>query len=361
MFYACFCAILQGIAGSSNGRTHPSGGCYLGSSPSPAASIDKVRKAWYSEFIQNVKYAKQKMENMDQQFGQLFQTLATGSIVEVKEAKKKIEKLWHDNNRKFENSEVLVLETIKNIDNIKDGAHKVAVISGLNLFILALEDKYFDQFSDFVLKCMEDKDGRVREAARHIASWLRIKNTLSERALDDDKGKNVTKERKKQAEQDTKLYEQFIDKIEILMKKHAPTDKPFYIGGYPSSIYKSLVHLWHDMSYGTSRDYDHREYLMDCTNEYHIPFLGYDDYEEEIDPDEIEGNIWADKSDGDPIEGGKWLEKLEEIAIKRFDNELIRLKFDKGEIGKIMSALRFYGMEATTNILKDIMLKGRER
>ena len=26
------------IASSSNGRTHPSGGCYLGSSPSPAAN-----------------------------------------------------------------------------------------------------------------------------------------------------------------------------------------------------------------------------------------------------------------------------------------------------------------------------------
>ena len=28
---------VRSAAGSSNGRTHPSGGCYLGSSPSPAA------------------------------------------------------------------------------------------------------------------------------------------------------------------------------------------------------------------------------------------------------------------------------------------------------------------------------------
>jgi hypothetical protein len=28
------------IAGSSKGRTHPSGGCYLGSSPGPAALLD---------------------------------------------------------------------------------------------------------------------------------------------------------------------------------------------------------------------------------------------------------------------------------------------------------------------------------
>ncbi len=27
------------IAGSSNGRTHPSGGCYLGSNPGPAAKF----------------------------------------------------------------------------------------------------------------------------------------------------------------------------------------------------------------------------------------------------------------------------------------------------------------------------------
>ncbi len=35
---------LDKAAGSSNGRTHPSGGCYLGSSPSPAALSKKKDK-----------------------------------------------------------------------------------------------------------------------------------------------------------------------------------------------------------------------------------------------------------------------------------------------------------------------------
>ncbi|KKT53286.1 MAG: hypothetical protein UW46_C0004G0013 [Candidatus Yanofskybacteria bacterium GW2011_GWF1_44_227] len=30
------------IAGSSNGRTHPSGGWYLGSNPGPAATIESI-------------------------------------------------------------------------------------------------------------------------------------------------------------------------------------------------------------------------------------------------------------------------------------------------------------------------------
>ena len=34
---AIFSCILWRIAGSSNGRIHPSEGCHLGSSPSPAA------------------------------------------------------------------------------------------------------------------------------------------------------------------------------------------------------------------------------------------------------------------------------------------------------------------------------------
>ena len=35
-------SIEKNIAGSSNGRTHPSGGWYLGSNPSPAA-VQKIR------------------------------------------------------------------------------------------------------------------------------------------------------------------------------------------------------------------------------------------------------------------------------------------------------------------------------
>gem|GEM_PF-3460660 len=34
---------MEVIAGSYNGSTHPSGGCYLGPSPSPAARLDTKR------------------------------------------------------------------------------------------------------------------------------------------------------------------------------------------------------------------------------------------------------------------------------------------------------------------------------
>lgn len=44
MKYKAFCVILQGIARSSNGRTRPSEGCYLGSSPSLATSMEWLNK-----------------------------------------------------------------------------------------------------------------------------------------------------------------------------------------------------------------------------------------------------------------------------------------------------------------------------
>ena len=112
------------------------------------------------------------------EFEKIFNVLKTGSSDEIKETKKAIEKIWNADRKMLKNADEFIFGIIKNFDNIKDGEHKVAVISGMNLFVLDLMDKHFDKFSQFILKNIENSDGRVREASRRLASWFRFKNTL---------------------------------------------------------------------------------------------------------------------------------------------------------------------------------------
>jgi len=309
--------------------------------------------AWYGR----MKYMKKESKNAI--FEELFDKLAAGSRGEIKEAKKQIHKFWTSDTKSFKDASSFILALIHDFDSIKDAEHKAAVISGMNLFVLALMDKYFDELAQFVLKNIENEDGRVREATRHTASWLRSKYT-DHISFGKYEVRRENKDRK--AAENIKIYNEFLDKIEELMKKHVPDDRPMYIGDAPSSIYKSLVLLWHDLSLCTPRDFEFRDQaLMDPTSDEYIPYLGNDDDEEEVDMKEVEGNIWADKKDGNPTEAGKWLKRMEEISTKRFRNELERLKFSQDEIGGIMTTLRMYGQPAGPSILNDIIPKGKAR
>lgn len=301
-----------------------------------------------------------KPENKNKIFEDLFAILANGSRDEIKEAKKQIEKLWHMNSKLFKGADDFILETIENFDRVKDGEHKAAVLSGMNLFFLALMDKRFNELSQFILKNMEHNDGRVREAARHTASWIYHKHPPRHSLSIFDGKRKISDKQKLKIDQDTKIFEEFIDAIESLIKKHEPVDKPLYISDSPPSIYKSLVFLWHDMSHGTTRDFEHRENLMNPMDNAYIPQLGYDDYEEEVDVKEIEENIWMDKKDGDSREGGKWLKRSEEIAKERFERELNRLKFGQEEIVGILMSVRIHGQESGRYMLVNLLRRGGE-
>ncbi|MCX6719465.1 MAG: hypothetical protein NTZ38_03790, partial [Candidatus Taylorbacteria bacterium] len=253
---------------------------------------------------------------------------------EIKLAKKQIEKLWGVDVDQFKEAGDFIMGIIRDFDSIKDGEHKAAVVSGMNLFVLALMDSHFEELSSFVLKNIENPDGRVREATRHVSAWLRMRH--EDKLMKD-------------------AYERFLDKIEILMKKHEPAQKLKYIGDSPASIYKSIVLLWHNLSHCTPRDPEYRKLLAEQMEDDLLPFLGKEENEEEIDPDKILRDVWSDKADGDPWKAEKWLKKLEEMVAKRFEDELIRLGFRKDEAGIIMATLRTYGHRSEPGILDDML------
>lgn len=300
-------------------------------------------------------------ENKTSTLEELFAVLATGRRDEIKAAKKQIEKLWYANGRKFAKAGDMALKILDDVDRIPDAEHKAAVISGMQPMFLTLADKYFDRFAQFVLTYMEHPDGRVREAARHTASWLRFKHSEASMILErGTKGKQSDK-RKSDAEEDIRTFEYFIDRIEELMKKHAPADKPMYVGELAPSVYKSLVLFWYDMAFNTSRDVEHREELIDPENKQYIPRLGSSEIDEEVDIDEVEESLWDDEKDGSPQEGAVWLKRLEEMAKKRFVDELARLKFSTEEIVDMVAVVRAHGQGIGPHVLEGMLSKGVER
>jgi hypothetical protein len=277
----------------------------------------------------------------------LFEILKTGEKEDFKLAKKQIEKLYHNNRAYSKNNEDVIFEIVNDFENIKDIPHKLAVLSGLKLPVLYVRAKNFTEIYKFILGNLENSDGHIREASRNLGSWFRF-----------------------EYRNDKKRFEDFIDNIEILMKKHEPDpdQKPFYLGDMKPSVYKTLVSFWHDMASGTSKYYENREELMDTTSNERIPFLGKEDdgrrdsegWEEEgVDYQDVFDSIWSDKKAGNSEDANVWLKNLEEMSQKRLESQIKSLGFTDKESVDMFANLCIFGQDAHPKIIEDLYLSGK--
>ncbi|MEK7171051.1 MAG: hypothetical protein AAB774_01970 [Patescibacteria group bacterium] len=183
--------------------------------------------------------------NIKKLFGPIFEMMATGSRVEVKEAKKEIEKLWRKEHHKFRNSGRFVLEVIDNFDSITDPVHKADIIAGLSIFYLALADDYFEELKAFIKKNLQHPDGRVREAARKTGDWLYI--SLSSRMDEFSylRSKSPSQKRKETKAIAIKQYRDFVAELEVLIDLYDDgSNKAEYIDDMKPSVIKSLQMVW---------------------------------------------------------------------------------------------------------------------
>ena len=75
---------------------------------------------------------------MQKEFEHIFDILKNGTQEEVKAAKKRIGKLWHNNRKSFEKNSIIVFEQMKQFETIHNPKNQAAFVSGLSLFFLAL-------------------------------------------------------------------------------------------------------------------------------------------------------------------------------------------------------------------------------
>lgn len=170
-------------------------------------------------------------------FREIFNKLKTGSVTDINDAKKDIEKIWKNDIKLFRKSFHFVQEIISDFDNITNPINKVAVISGLKMFYLALADDHFIELKNFILKNLQDKDGRIREVARKIGDWLYI--SLCDRV--DPYPRKHKKDILDQVKRDAvKQYNELMVEIDDLLRVHNIDDDHEYIEDMKPSVQKSL-------------------------------------------------------------------------------------------------------------------------
>ena len=179
------------------------------------------------------------------EFKKLFAVLATGTKDEIKNAKKLIEKMWREDDKIFKRTSDIVLKVIGDFDGIPDAEHKAAVISGMGIFLIVLADEHFDEFKKFIVKNLQDSDGRVREAARKTGEWLYMSLTSRAEPFVHPKDTPLTEKQKSEQTLARKQYADFVAEIEALIDYYDDSDDSSeYVDELKPSVNKTLQLFW---------------------------------------------------------------------------------------------------------------------
>lgn len=184
-----------------------------------------------------------------------FELIKTGNAEEINNAKKTIEKLWNNKNRK----EVFlpnIINEIEEFDSIENMKNKVAFISVFKYICLSYGKDNYNLFADFLFNVIQNKNGNLRSEAINTFDYLMI-NAISIFVL-----------KQKIGEKEEKLLLDFyksIDKVTGLIEKYMEPKfrKYTYVEDAPSSIYKSLQRLRYNMLQSTLVNSNYEKYRQE--------------------------------------------------------------------------------------------------
>lgn len=177
---------------------------------------------------------------------ELIKIIKTGRQEEVVKAQKEIEKYWHGilhplSKKELQKYEVF-LEEIEHFDQITDIDHQTYFINTLKWPFFVIGDKHFNFFARFILRCIQNPSGKIRQAVLHATDWLTMSTDIEVPSYG---AKKLTDEDLALIEKNKILYFEFVEEVEKLIKKyHEPKfNKYTYIDRIPAGIYKSLQYL----------------------------------------------------------------------------------------------------------------------
>lgn len=159
--------------------------------------------------------------------------ISKGDRQDIKEAIHHIEKLPKPSRKRYPSEyKELLSWAIKNFDDVKNPINQVAVLKALQFPLTYLGTKNYETSSDFLLRVLQDSDGRVREQAYHAANWFLMDITPDHPRP--KKGKNDSEEK-------TRQFIDFIVKIDKAAEKHKLEAKgQIYLNDMKPCAYKSL-------------------------------------------------------------------------------------------------------------------------
>lgn len=188
---------------------------------------------------------KKLKKDIKPEFKEIFSKLMYGTREEYKEAKKRIEKLWHSETKTFKTTAPIALEYLPQFEKIQKTENQAAFASGLSLFFLSLGDEHFETLKDFTLKVIQHPHGHVREAILKTADWLYVSLSSRTEPFVYPEGKELNEEQKTIQTQAREQFINFAKEIENLMDKYDDEKENVeYIDEMKPSVNKSLQFLW---------------------------------------------------------------------------------------------------------------------
>jgi len=178
----------------------------------------------------------------------LINIIKVGSPADVKIAQKQIEKIWrdtcqHDDNKR-EEIFYIFLEELKIFSQIKDINHQAYFINTLKWPLHFIGEKYFSDWSDFILAYIQHPSGKIRQAIIKISDYL-IMDLRMDFKYDFVRTKDKNLNRQEIIVSNKKKFCSFVFSIEDLTRQYYESifKKYKYVDSLPIGVYKSLQML----------------------------------------------------------------------------------------------------------------------
>ena len=178
----------------------------------------------------------------------LINIIKVGSPTDVKIAQKQIEKIWRDTCRYDDNKReeifYIFLEELKLFSQIKDINHQAYFINTLKWSLHFIGEKYFSDWSDFILTYIQHPSGKIRQAIIKISDYL-IMDLRMDFKYDFVKTKDKNLNRQEIIVNNKKKFCYFVLSIEDLTRQYyEPIFKKYkYVDRLPIGVYKILQML----------------------------------------------------------------------------------------------------------------------
>lgn len=165
--------------------------------------------------------------------GELIDKISKGDKRDIKEAIHYIKKLPKPSRKRYPlEYKKLLFWAIKNFAGVKNPINQVAILKALQFPLTCLGSKNYEDGANFLLKALQNSDGRVREQAYHAANWF-LMDITPDRPWH-KKGKNNLEEK-------TRQFVDFILKIDKAAEGHKHEARgQIYLNDMKPCVYKSL-------------------------------------------------------------------------------------------------------------------------
>lgn len=187
--------------------------------------------------------------------------IKTGDKGDIKIANKNIEQLWSDIKKETGETKKFIdvfISEFGNFEDIKNESNKIAFIGSLKYAFMGADefDERFESCKRFVLYCICNPSGHIRQAVIHASVYLIM--FLNLHASDFD----IKKYDKKYFEKNRNRFGKFIWDLEKISDYYYRKEykKYKYIESLPPSVYKSVEKMRYDFVEGDHYGKVYQEY-----------------------------------------------------------------------------------------------------